>query len=338
MDARAALILIVLLFLGGCGSSKQPESTSVAAQPAAVAASGAKSKSSDGSADKQEASGAVSLSAAEIENLQIAVTPLSAVSYHSNSAGLGIVLGHEAVAQAAADLETATAAAKQSSAALARDTRLAGGPGALGVDAVDVATRQVSADQASLELARRKLAATLGLHFPWHGNAATSIVNQLANGSVKLARVTFPPGELANAPPKEVTVMLLDGTAGSAGWVSRELWEAPEDSGVPGRSYFALFRTAEIPEGARLQAIAGGAGGQEGVLVPSSAVIINNSQYWVYVKKGGGTFSRVRIDIGRPLAEGYFVPGILAVGDAVVTSGAGLLLARQMNASAASAD
>jgi hypothetical protein len=65
---------------------------------------------------------------------------------------------------------------------------------------------------------------------------------------------------------------------------------------------------------------------------------MSNSQYWVYVRKGVGTFSRVRIDIGRPLAEGYFVPEILAAGDAVVTSGAGLLLARQMNANAAGAN
>jgi hypothetical protein len=338
MGARPTALILAVCLLAGCGSSGKTESDSVAAKPQAAAAGDAKPQSEDASAEKREPGGDLSLSTAEAENLQIAVTPLRAVSYRANSTGLGAVLGHEGVAQAAADLETAAAAAQQSSAALARAKRLAGGPGALGLDAVEVAARQVSADQASLGLARRKLSAALGLHFPWHGREATRIVEELANGSAKLARVTFPPGELHNTPPKDVTVMLLDGSASNASWSSRDLWEAPEDPAVPGRSYFAFFRTADMPEGARLQAVAGGDGGQEGVLVPSSAVVMSNSQYWVYVRKGHGTFSRVPIDIGKPLAEGYFVPDLLAAGDAVVTSGAGLLLARQMNAGSAGAD
>ena len=343
MGARPTALILAVVFLAGCGSSNKTESASATATPQAAAAGNAKAgdakpESGDASAEKSESGGDVSLSTAEVENLQIAVTPLRAVSYRANSTGLGAVLGHEGVAQAAADLETAAAAAQQSSAALARAKRLAGGPGALGLDAVEVAARQVSADQASLGLARRKLSAALGLRFPWHGREATRVVEELANGSAKLARVTFPPGELHNAPPKEVTVMLLDGSASNASWSSRDLWEAPEDPAVPGRSYFVLFKTADMPEGARLQAVAGGEGGQEGVLVPSSAVVMSNSQYWVYVRKGQGTFSRVPIDIGKPLAEGYFVPEILAAGDAVVISGAGLLLARQMNASSAGAD
>jgi hypothetical protein len=348
MGARPTALILVVLLLGGCSPSKAPESATVAARSEAAVASdakaggakpgGAKPEPEDASTEKKEPSGDVSLSTAEVENLQIVVTSLHAVSYLPNSAGLGTVLGHEAVAQAAADLDTAAAAVKQSGDALARAKRLAGGPGALGLDAVEVAARQVSVDEASLVLARRKLSATLGLHFPWHGSAAARIVEQLASGSAKLARVTFPPGELRNAPPKDVTVNLLNGTASSATWLSRDLWQAPEDPAVPGQSYFALFKTADMPEGARLQAVAGGEGGQKGVLVPFSAVVMSNSQPWVYVRKGEGIFSRVQIDIGRPLAEGYFVPEILAAGDAVVTSGAGLLLARQMNASSAGAD
>jgi hypothetical protein len=339
MGARPTALILAVFLLAGCGSSSKTESASAAAKPQAAATGDAKKpESEDASAAKREPGGDVSLSTAEVENLQIAVTPLRAVSYRANSTGLGAVLGHEGVAQAAADLQTAAAAAQQSSAALARAKRLAGGPGALGLDAVEVAARQVSADQASLGLARRKLSAALGLHFPWHGHEATRIVEELANGSAKLVRVTFPPGELHNAPPKDVTVMLLDGSASNASWASRDLWEAPEDPAVPGRSYFALFKTADMPEGARLQAVAGGEGGQEGVLVPPAAVVMSNSQYWVYVRRGQGTFSRVPIDIGKPLAAGYFVPETLAAGDAVVTSGAGLLLARQMNAGSAGAD
>jgi hypothetical protein len=336
MGARPTALILLALFLAGCSPAKKTESTSAAAKGEAADAGNA--KAGDAAAEKKEASGDVSLTAAELANLQIAVTPVAGVSYRPDSVGLGIVLGHEGVAQAVSELETTAAAARQSGSALARAKRLAGGPGALGLDAVDVAARQFAADQASLALARRKLAATVGLHFPWGGSAATRVIEHLANGSAKLARVTFPPGELGSAPPKSLNASLLDGSASNSTWVSHDLWEAPQDPAVPGRSYFALFRTADMPEGARLQAVAGRDGGQEGVLVPSSAIVISNGQFWVYLKKSETAFSRVPIDMSRPLADGYFVSDALAPGDAIVTSGAGLLLARQMNAGSEGAD
>ena len=91
---------------------------------------------------------------------------------------------------------------------------------------------------------------------------------------------------------------------------------------------------ANVP-GSRFQVIpASAAGGVTGVLVPASAVVIASGQYWCYLEKKPGTFARVPIVIDKPLGAGYFVSDGVGVseGDKVVTSSAGLLLAREMNA------
>jgi hypothetical protein len=73
------------------------------------------------------------------------------------------------------------------------------------------------------------------------------------------------------------------------------------------------------------------------VLIPDTALIVSNGSYWCYVKRKD-SFVRAPMDVHRPLAGGYFVTGGVAVGDEVVTSGAALLLAREMNSGSAEAD
>src|ERR1700730_14869443 len=102
----------------------------------------------------------------------------------------------------------------------------------------------------------------------------------LASGSAKLARITFPPGELGSAPPKSLSISFLDAPAQKASWMTSELWNAPQDPTVPGLSYFALLRSADIPEGFRTYALSVRKDGETGVVVPSSAVVISNGQYW----------------------------------------------------------
>jgi len=278
--------------------------------------------------------------------LGVITTPAQAVTFTPNAEGFGVVLGHDAIAQIAADIETARAAIKQSQAALRRARQLADGPGALGADAVENATKQTAADQASLTLAERKLTATLGLKFPRHGgDTDEAVLTSLANGTFKLARVTFPPGSITGAIPHELRLLPLDsGSAdpekGLAVWTANTVWDAPQDPAVPGRSLFGLLRAADIPEGTRLQALpVSGNGAIPGVLVPSSALVVSEGQYWCYLRKGPNSYTRAPVSVDRPLAQGYFVPADrVAPGAEIVTAAAGLLLARQTNPSAESAD
>jgi hypothetical protein len=205
---------------------------------------------------------------------------------------------------------------------------------------VESATRQVTADQAALELARRKLTATLGQEFPrQRGGATEKLLDELANGTVKLARVTFPPGALTDTRPKSLRVTTFDPSPGRAAWTTSELWDAPQDPTLPGRSFFALLSAPQAAEGAHLQALAvAAAGGTAGVLIPTAAVVVSNGQAWCYVQKKAGTFERTPLETNRPLPDGYFASSGVSPGDQVVTSAAGLLLARQTNPSTEAAD
>jgi len=68
-------------------------------------------------------------------------------------------------------------------------------------------------------------------------------------------------------------------------------------------------------------------------LIPSSAVVASNGRYWYYLERQPGEFARTAMDISRPMADGYFVQGGVKRGDLIVTSAAGLLLAREINPS-----
>src|SRR5207302_9130878 len=87
--------------------------------------------------------------------------------------GYELVITREAIAQAVADLSTAAAVERQSRAALARSRRLAGTPGAMAVEAQEAAERQATVDQATLQLAQRKLSALYGRNAPGKHDYAT---------------------------------------------------------------------------------------------------------------------------------------------------------------------
>ena len=357
----AAVGCAMLAMSGGCsrtGRAAEDGQRSDAGSAAAQSKEGAAEDARSDEAAKDEASKAdrdddkgggkdtVDLPPEMAKRLGVVTTPAQAVAFTPGAEGFGVVLGHDLIAQIAADIDTARAAVKQSQATVVRAKQLASGPGALGVDAVENATKQTSADQASLTLAQRKLTATLGLKFPRHGaDPDEAVLTSIADGTFKLARVTFPPGALSGATPRELRLLPLESSAadaasGTSVWTANTIWEAPQDPTIPGRSLFALLRTADIPEGVRLQALpVSGSGTLQGVLVPEAAVVVSEGQYWCYLRKGTDSFTRVPITVDRPLAQGYFVPADrVAPGTEIVTTAAGLLLARQTNPSSESAD
>jgi len=351
----ALLGAIVLAMCGGCGmsnggaasaaeaaSSAEPatkQSGAVAAGEATGSKEAAKPKDAGEPKEGDEAHPhPLELPAEQVARLGVATTAVREAHYASTFEGFGVVISHDLVAQAAADLQAAAAASRLSDTALARARRLSEGPGALGVDTVENAQRQQAADQAALLLARRKLTALLGVGFPWHGDAADGELARIADGSNQLVRVTFPPATTATALPKSLRVASLDAPDAVA-LISHTVWAAPQDPTLPGRSVFAILTNAGLAEGARVRAqAAADSAAISGVVVPDAAVVITNGEYWCYLKKKESTFQRVAIDASRPLSEGYFVADAIAPGDQVVTTGAGLLLARELNSSTAAED
>jgi hypothetical protein len=342
MGGKVAALLLTAALIAGCGGSKPTTQAADKEKPSAGApAGGAAAAPADVDKDKadKDESHAVMLTADERTRLGIASSPAQAVTFTQSATAFAVVLSHESIAQVVADLETAESAARLSQSALTRGKNLASGPGALGVDALETLEKQSAADRTALSLAQRKLTVVLGVRFPWQNASAGGVLDALAAGRSKLVRATFPSGALSGEPPKSLRLIPLDPGAGNTSWTASPVWAAPQDAALPGRSFFALIEKADVPEGLRFQAVSGAStNAVAGVLVPATAVVISNGQYWCYLEKTAGTFTRVSIDIARPLGQGYFVNDGVEEGDPVVTSSAGLLLARETNNSSEPAD
>jgi hypothetical protein len=307
--------------LAGCHQSPP-------AAAGAAPASGAEAKEAGA---KDEAGAGVTLTAEQIEKLGVVTEAVQAIDYTEEIAGYGVVVAHEAIAQAAAEMVTAQATERLSQSTLSRAKRLSGTPGAVSADVEETAARQAAVDSAALTLTMQRMSATLGLNPPWKAGENSTILQDVAGGRIKLVRVTFPLGALRGGIPASLRAAHIGGSKPDKSWKMNKVWDAPADANVPGRSFFALLKGSDAGEGERLLVWAPIGDPVAGVVVPAAAAVMSDSKYWCYIEKKPGNFVRSEIDTARPVAEGYFVTEGVAAGDKVVTAAAGQLLARESN-------
>lgn len=274
------------------------------------------------------------LSADEATKLGIVLASAQAASFLGEVDGYGTVMSREVIAQALTDRVTAQAAARQSRAALERVQRLAGGAGADSATVREAAERQAAADAAALDLAEAKASSVLGQGSPWQATGESSF-KSVREGRMRLVKLSFPLGSFRHANPRQARVSRLDALPSDGALPVASIWAAPADPGLPGRSFFALVDGADLAEGEHL--LAWGIdpalpGIRVGAFIPASALVVSDAQYWCYVATPRGVFVRTRIDISRPQPGGYFIAAGIKPGDRIVTTGAGLLLARESNA------
>jgi hypothetical protein len=319
-----AITLGVTLHLSGCHGAAPVDRA-----PAADAENAKPSGS--------EAHDGVTVTTQQANELGIVTESAKAVVYTAETAGYGLVLPHDTIAAAVADVTTAQLTEKQTHAALARAQSLKGTPGALSAEVEETASRQSAADAAAEALAVQRLSAVIGLNPAWKPADNASILQALASGKSKLLRATFPLGTVKGRAPQTLRAAHLDAIQSPAppaalGSQLTAVWDAPADSNMPGRSFFALLKGGDFAEGERLLVWAPGAGpAQAGVLVPAAALIISNGKYWCYLEAQPGHYRRVEVNTERPVTAGYVVTDGVPVGAKVVTSAAALLLARELN-------
>jgi hypothetical protein len=325
--------------LAGC--NKSPPAAADAAP-----ASGAEVKKAGGKADaggkeeaggkkeaggKEEAGAGVTLTPEQIEKLGVVTEAVQSIDYREETAGYGVVVPHEAIAQAAAEIVTAQATERQSQSALSRAKRLSGTPGAVSADVEETAARQAAVDSAALTLAVQRMSGALGMNPPWKAGENNPILQDLAGGRIKLVRVTFPLGALSGGIPATLRAAHIGGSKPDKSWTMTKVWDAPADANVPGRSFFALLKGSDAGEGERLLVWAPIGDSVAGVVVPAAAAVMSDAKYWCYLEKKPGNFVKSEIDTARPVPDGYFVTEGVAAGDKVVTTAAGQLLARESN-------
>lgn len=275
----------------------------------------------------------------QIEKLGVATQPARAIDYREEAAGYGVVVNHESIAQAAAELATAQATERLSRSALLRAKKLDGTPGAVSADVEEAADQKAQIDAAALTLTTRRLSSMFGMNPPWRSGGSDAALQELASGKIKLVRITFPLGLVSGAAPASLRAAHLGADKPGMGWKMTVVWDAPSDANIPGRSFFAQLTGSDAGEGERLQVWAPVGEPKSGVVIPAAAAVMSEGKYWCYVEKKPGTFERIEIDTSRPTGDGYFVTGGgatggVGAGDEVVTAAAGQLLAKESGSGA----
>jgi hypothetical protein len=313
MTSRHAMSAIIVLCLAGCDGQV------------------------DRHADRSAGSGTrhtLALSNADSEHLGLLVSPAPPATYTPHVRGYGVVLNFSALAQSLASVAIAQAAVTESHAALEDARALFGQPHsnhAVSRQALDAAVHRAANDDAQLELAYRQETSVFGQHAPWRTSERDSpILARLASGHAVLVQATFPLGVTFPAAPTVFFVTHLNTGSDERSWTATNIWDAPSDPSIPGRSFYALVEDSDLAQGEHTLIVAPTGKPMSGVQISSDAVVLSEDKAWCYVFYAPHTFYRLPIDLDRALDGGYFVARGIAPNQPVVVKGAGLLLAREL--------
>jgi hypothetical protein len=317
MSARLAPALAVLaafaIALGGCGGK--------ADKPRADAAE-----------DSKPALG-VALNEEERGKLGVELGDVTPATFQPTLDGPARIVDAQTVVAAMADLDKATADARTSEVALKRARDLYRADKTVSAETLEAAERQAAADESQLAVARAHAALEFGAA-PWlAAERRESLLTALARGETLLVSASFPSG-LPAVRPANLALRRV-GTQIGTFWITTEIWTGPSDPSVPGPTMLGLLSSPDgLSYGERL--IASVATGPEvsGSVVPAAAVVLSGGEAWCYVEESGDALVRRRVDLGRPVPQGYFQASGFDAGEHVVVAGAGLLLAREIGGGA----
>ena len=266
----------------------------------------------------------------EAQKLGVAIAPIAAHVYQPFVAGTARVLDAQTTVAPLADLEKAETHARTSQSALKRARDLFRRDTAVSAEALEGAERQAADDDAQVKVARARASLEFGTEAPWlEAGRRESLLASLASGATALVSVSFP-SSLAGADPPYALELERIGSGAQSRWSATQTWLGPADPSVPGPTVLALVTTtADGPAtGERLGARVVSGAPLDGTVVPASAIVLSGGEAWSYVLGDDG-FARRRVDLSRPVLQGYFQQQAFAPGESVVVAGAGLLLARE---------
>ena len=305
------VVCSVSLTLGGC-SGDEPEATAEAA------------------AEHDEPTLGVALDQDEAQKLGVEVATIATHAYQPFVSGTARVLDAQMTIAPLAELEKAETHARTSQSALKRARDLFRSDTAVSAETLEGAERQAADDDAQVKVARARASLEFGTEAPWlDAGRRESLVAALASGATALVSVSFPSSLVGAQAPYALELERI-GAGAQARWSATDTWLGPADPNVPGPAVLALVATtADGPTtGERLNARVVSGARLDGTVVPASAIVLSGGEAWCYVKGAEG-FARRRVDLTRPIAEGYFQEQAFAEGESVVVAGAGLLLARE---------
>jgi hypothetical protein len=327
MATRRAALVAWLALAAGCSRHEPEEATAARA----------------GAGEDAEAALTVTLDADEQSKLGIEVAELESGAYEAAIEGAARVVDAREVVDAMAALAEADAHARTSRTALERTRKLFALETAVSADTLEAAERQAAQDEAALRSARARATLGFGAAAPWlAAERREPLLVALTAGTTLLVSASFP-GGLGDANAANLVLRRVDSRAQER-WRAAETWPGPADPNLPGPTVLALVSAPNgLSPGERLIASVAAGGISDGVVVPRSGVVLAGGDAWSYVQTGDDEFVRRRVDVARPLAQGYFQTTVgqgtgFEPGERVVVAGAGLLLAREVGGGAEAED
>jgi membrane fusion protein, multidrug efflux system len=287
----------------------------------------AKSEKDDVVKIKQGANGEsiLTIDEATQKRLGIVVANPVAISWQPEIRATGRVADPLAFASAAADYETARAAAAASQAELERTQKLAAQDNA-SARVVETAQAAAAKDRFALQAAKAKFTGDWGVQLATQANLA-AYAEQLQTDDIALVKITLPSGTFPKPLSQSAQIEIFNNGGAVAGSFADDLGIDPAT-----QMQTLLFSVKQkLP---RNVAVTGNLkiSGEPvaGVTVPASAVLRHENKGWVFVQTGAAEFTREEIQLNRA-ADGGFFSAELSATNRVVVTGAQTLLSAELS-------
>ena len=153
---------------------------------------------------------------------------------------------------------------------------------------------------------------------------------KLSRFDAALVRVEFPVGQRWTTPPASILLTPLN--APEVAIPGEWLGAAPStDPLTQGSAFLVLVRTNGLPPGTALTARAiSQEPPRTGTFLPSSAVVRQEGDAFIYRKSGPEQFERVPVVLDQPVAGGWLVTSGVTNGQPIVVTGAQVLLSNEL--------
>jgi hypothetical protein len=284
-------------------------------------------KPADGSekADAEKKAG-VTIDAETQARIGLKMENPAAAQWQPGLHAVGRVADPLAFTAAAADYESARAAAHVSQSELERTQKLAAQDNA-SPRALEAAQSAAARDALALTAARAKFTGDWGVHLA-AGTNLSAFASQLQTDDTALIKLVLPAGIFPNPLPSSATVFFLGNETNSVAA------EFADDLGIdPATQAETLLFAAKqkLPPSISVTAelkISGEPVG--GVTVPADAVLRHDGRGWVFVQSETNQFVRVEIPLDRRTDGGWFVSENLSATNRIVVSGAQTILSAEL--------
>lgn len=285
----------------------------------------------------------VTLSAESQQQSGIATTLLQAATHEGTLSAFGTVVSIESLLELRTRYLTALAETEIARTAITNSKQEYERMRALNQDNRNVSDRAVSVAEASWKADKARLnagemsASALrdSMRQQW-GEKLADMACQQSNADFQqllkrrenLLQITLP---IDAALPEPHSTLMIETPAGQKAIEAKYLSPAPQaDNTIQGKTFFYLAPGEQIRAGMRITANLSEPGrAKSGVIVPANAVVWYSNQPWAYRKQGTSKFVRTPIKTDIEVDGGWFNTDALHPGEAVVTTGAQLLLSEE---------